>query len=663
MSIFPQKNSYLINLPDNWSPEGYRQLPICIPDDDQWEIDFYSNFYRLALQHIWARDETREGAKTVAKRWREAWAYNRVTGGCIEEKPPFYESEDDADGYRNNQKTYELVGDFLIEGFIMTFIGPLGVVAYRVINRAVKFLFGTTIGGAVVRILINSLEYGVYLITDDANFASQVVDVADFLIAMGAEFVPDQTPVWIEIEEVPQIEQAQYFPNQRFAPTTGRLQIGRGNIRVDEDDMTNFRLRQSGLNPLILQQTWDKGETWTKAYDFGALDTGGTKLTHTETIIYNEKLIELFNQTIVNNTTINKNTEYDGTINDQYKRDALCLTLEQLVVGYQNVMESAPTGSVFEEKTWISLALVGAGLTLASAFAPVGAVWGTYIAVGGGFVGLTGAIVEAMAVFGVGREAVDEVTSDDLDDYLCIVINNLNYPVTQAGLGQAFSNAFDDLPATTDKEKYIKSLAQGFKEYMGTREMYSTFVNVWGDTALAMQAVDATYDGCLCWTKICKNPSPYQRILTPYAGNVTVKRATIDEGGVLIGGQSSRPVTGGQVWDVGVNYEIELDNPIARIDTVYIPSTIEGSNAGNGVRTIGFYKGSTLRRGYNTFQLNSMNSPPHHIEIDISDNPIMDVDRIISHVGIGGMSTETIADGQSVIVDTNKMVICGVYPA
>lgn len=440
-----------------------------------------------------------------------AYLNNPLESPCAQEyQPPFYEDENDSGGVRNGEKTFEIIGDYVIEGFLMTFTGPLGVVAYRVINGVVRFFFGTTIGGAMVRILINGLEYAVYELTDSETLAGYVVSVAEFLLSVGQEFVPEQTPVWIEIEQVPQIEQEQYRTmargqSARQAPLTGNLQIGRGNIKYDGDTM--FKLRQSEINPFLLEQTND-GETWTEAYDYSALGRGSGGMTSSEQNEYFNEINNIYESNdVVNNTTINNWTELDGRITDDAKRQALCMTIQSLIISVHETMRAGGEKiDDWSDLAWLSLDLassvIGAVISrreLRYAKIPVVGKLAFAVAV----VNVVGDVVRIVAT-ALQNKPSDVVANLDtawLDSLSCAVLENLSNPITQAGVSNALFLASEEIDRVTDDEILTYEIASALSSEMANnRGLWVDVVNVWGDLARNMISLGVVeVDGCACW--------------------------------------------------------------------------------------------------------------------------------------------------------------------
>ncbi len=61
-----------LTLPDDWSPEGFWCVQIAIPADQQYMDALTAVLGLLTIQKTWARDDTRTGARIVAKVWRDA---------------------------------------------------------------------------------------------------------------------------------------------------------------------------------------------------------------------------------------------------------------------------------------------------------------------------------------------------------------------------------------------------------------------------------------------------------------------------------------------------------------------------------------------------------------------------------------------------------------
>src|SRR5690349_3955068 len=66
-------------LPDDWSPEGIVCLSIPVPNDSQFIAALIGITDQLKYSFNFARDDTRTGAATVARTWREALASQPIT--------------------------------------------------------------------------------------------------------------------------------------------------------------------------------------------------------------------------------------------------------------------------------------------------------------------------------------------------------------------------------------------------------------------------------------------------------------------------------------------------------------------------------------------------------------------------------------------------------
>lgn len=596
-----------------------------------------------------------------------AYLNNPLENPCaVEYQPPFWETEDDSDGERDGQRTYEIIGDWAINAFLMTALGPQASIVYQAISPTLKMAFGTTPGGSAVKILIEGLEYGVYQLTDSEQVTDIVIDAVDFLLENVVDWVAGN-PYELKIE------QPELLPEPQSRQARGQLQVFRKRIR---GDAMSYQLRQNRTNKLLLEQSTDGGNTWTTAFNYGVLPQGGGVVTtSTENTIRNETIVNTWQtNNVVNNITINEFTEYDGSANDKARRDALCVAIELTIRGMNEAVAQANAQRTNDINDFIGgvIDFIGASFVAITTVMSAGASVPVYT---------LGVWLKGMAVANFANSLwdifVEEATPQDVsdgvtffadigvEDALCYIGNNMIYPVTQDGLSNLIRNASSAVVAPSPSQQmFVEATLNAIADMFHNRAWFYDFINVWGGIAenVITTGVDLG-NVCECWVKICKNPSPYAITLAPYPSNEVVKQAQVNNGGYLIGGQSSYPVTGGRLWQVGVNYEFTMDSPIARLDSIYIPSAIEGSNAGNGFRTLSFWKGTTLRRGYNTYQLDALGVPKNTIELDLTDNPIMDVDRIVSRVWVQNMATEAQADGQSAWVDTNRMVICGVYPA
>lgn len=88
-----------LKLPDDWEPTGYQCVTLQIPAGEQYLHAFSAAVGLLTIQKTWARDDTRTGAKTVAKTWENAlyimpWS---VSDTCAVIAVPPITNQDDAD--------------------------------------------------------------------------------------------------------------------------------------------------------------------------------------------------------------------------------------------------------------------------------------------------------------------------------------------------------------------------------------------------------------------------------------------------------------------------------------------------------------------------------------------------------------------------------------
>lgn len=69
-------------LPDEWEPEGTRCLRVIIPDDDQYQAIIVGLIDHLKWSTAYARDDTKTGAATVARTWKQALLVEPIKQGC-----------------------------------------------------------------------------------------------------------------------------------------------------------------------------------------------------------------------------------------------------------------------------------------------------------------------------------------------------------------------------------------------------------------------------------------------------------------------------------------------------------------------------------------------------------------------------------------------------
>lgn len=645
-----RNNSKLLPLPDNWQPDTMSTIALCLPSDPQWQGILYEQMALLGNQSRWARDITGEGAKTVAKVWRDLYFLNRIEGGCLAQSDTgaiFYESADDIDGFRDALPTTTITGDVVRDG-LLTRIGLGGEIVYEAVSSPVELWFDNSEPTMNARVTVNNVDTEVIDITGDGGFKKKLINF------------DTEPPNIIKVEAVADAGfQAQSAENP--------LSVVRRDISIVTDE-SMYRLRQSPTDAKILEQSWDGGKHWSEAFNYVTTQSGeggGIVQTTEEFDKYLETVNNIFNSTSnVTNNNISSWTEFDGTIDDETKRKALCLTIEVVINGMIEAMHKARAEQYNDVRSFVAglLSFAQTAFSFASALASVGTGGATLVARYATASYAAGVAEELFLGFfdeATYEERLDNLTfiSEKMPDALCRIGDNIVYPLTQSALQQAFlEGAGEFTPYNFGNLGHLLLVRMG--QQFSSREFFYQFVNLWGEIAKRAISLDIDLgNACACWTRVCKHPDPYTITVISAQGNEQEMRAPVLSDGILTAGVMRAPVTGGYIWRLKANFMLEFDEPITNAITLYVPVIETEGNTRTFSLTLNGVGGITR----NDPQVTAWGSPLDVIQLQFP-NVTGEVNRLTVGMGVNGVP-EGQAYTRPLKVNVGGIVICASYPA
>lgn len=646
-----RNNSKLLPLPDNWQPDIMSTIALCLPADPQWQGALYEQMALLGNQSRWARDITGEGAKTVAKVWRDLYFLNRIEGGCLAQSDTgaiFYESADDIDGFRGEIPTTITYGDVIRDGLV-ALVGTDGEIVYEAVSSPVELWFDNTTPTLNARITINNDDPEIINISGDGGFKKKLINFNT------------EPPNIIKVEAV--TEEAGFQAQSAEKP----LAVVRRDISIVTDE-SMYRLRQSLADPKILEQSWDGGRNWSEAFNYVVTQSGeggGIVQTTEEFDKYLETVNNIFNSTTnVTNNNISSWTEFDGTIDDDTKRKALCLTIEVVINGMIEAMNKAQAQQYNDIRSFVAglLSFAQTAFSFASALASVGTAGATLVAKYATASYAAGVAEELFLAFfeeATYEERLDNLTflSEKMPDALCQIGDSIVYPLTQSALQQAFlDGAGEFTPHVFGNLGYLLLLKMG--QQFSSREFFYQFVNLWGEIAKRAISLDIDLgNACACWTRVCKHPAPYTITVVSAEGNEQEMRAPVLNDGILNCAVVRAPVTGGYIWRLKAKFILEFEQPITGAITLYVPVVETNGNT----RTFSLTMNGVGGISRNDVQVTAWGSPENVIQLQFP-NQTGEVNRLTVTMGVNGVP-EAQAYTRPLKVNVAGIVICAQYPA
>jgi hypothetical protein len=440
---------------------------------------------------------------------------------CVPYPAPFWEDEPDADGLDDeNNPTYEFVGDWIITQFVMTALSPGAAVVYVAASEVIKLAFGTTPGGAAVRVLLDGVEQAVYDITDSEFVTDIVIDAAEFLLGLGEGYIRGNE-YELRLEEV--VGGAALSAGFQAQSSHGRLQIFRKRIKVtDMDDKCC-----EGLTQIINQRIWQQTT--------------------------NQYLDVMNNTDITNVNNINQFAGWDGSSDDALRDSAFCYTLGSFMAGLAYVYNQAAKdetsgGGIGQFLSGLVAGVTGFLGSLSPALRAVGIAAGflsnPYFQLGMLLTSFASGMAAVFWDLPQGEQDADEILADTenfelaVQNAACLILEHLIYPLSQASLKTAINAAREEIEGglTDLPGQLVKNMLLLLESHFSDRAFYISFIDAFGQIAGQSISAQAHYP-CTClvddWQRLSgKGASEMSPILGEYwnAEDVFISNAVYLDG-------------------------------------------------------------------------------------------------------------------------------------